>query len=1343
MAKKVETQLVISAKDLGTKKLGDVARAFRQIRQEQRETAAATDRTKVKMDELRATLAQLEVVQKSLSDRRALLDRFRNLNDIVGRSADRLKQAKVALEEFNAKQKAGETLTGKAATQFKALGTAVQKAEEKLAGSQAEASKLGDRIKELGLDTEKSQRALVRFANATDAAVRRASTAIQQLPRQQREYRAEIERTKTAEKAATRERIEAANQRIEQERAVLSRFQAHAQREMALTKALRVEDEKRREAARALVRERTAAERLVKTGFGTFDARATGGASSSAVNDARKAAIAERSIRIQRAADEAEGRLNARRNQSVSVLGRLAAALRNTSTAEERHARAVKNGAEAQRTALSLAQRVRGQLLSIAAGYVGIFGVISTGSRALNVYNERLALNTRLLVANGNSQEAAADDLRFLREEANRLGFSLTELGTNYSRLAIAGKAAGLQVEEVREIFSNFTEVARVNNLSIESNERVFRALEQILSKGKVQAEELRGQLGDVLPGAYTTFARALQNAGVIKSFNELDKLLEQGRVSSKALLAFSKEYAAQVQGQVVPASRNMSAQLGRLNTAFDDFLEGIAKDSLVKAVSDVAAALEKFLKSAEGAEFARELGNLIRFIGAVALGAAKNLGLIITAAKILVGINIARWAYGSAKGLVTLGKDAKGALKFVADLADKLKGMKIPAGITSLAGLGGAATLGLGAGAAAAAIPYAIYASGMREVEETSRKFRAELEKNQETVDKATTAAAEAARSADALSDAQMSLKHAEDQEAKAKAEATKKGTDHAKSLFEQAKAAREAAEKKLKDIQATHLHNVEMAKAAKDEAERAIVRNRQLATEAVARISAAKATIAQAKANLELIQSQSRMNNDGMGGRSAQGGALLGQGITKTVAEEALKAAEADLKAANEAVVDATMILNKPLRTTPKIDPNDILLDGNNKDGSTKKDKTEDNAREAAEFLANLRQADLEQQKDILDKREGNERASLEISLQLLKEEYDEKRRAADKLADKLRENNQNKLADEIIASKKSIDAQQAAAEKQAQTDTNREVLLKQIEQREREINNLIDLRDRKLADIERRKETNAITDYDAQQQTYKTELEFQQKVLEKLKALQAFLATADLSLLEKTEIEDLLVRMDEVPGKVEAVSEAMAKLAEYQEDIANGLTDTAHAFLSGIADMVKGVGSFKDALKSAWDTFRSFIADFLVGIGKAILKVLLLKAIENAAGSSSWLGAAAKMAAGSQHTGGISGQQAKTRNVNPMIFAAAQRYHTGGVVGLGPDEVPIVAKRGEEMLTENDPRHRNNGGLGGQAISIYNAVDVDSIFQAAGSSPKSVKAIVNLIRANQPAFQAALGR
>lgn len=71
---------------------------------------------------------------------------------------------------------------------------------------------------------------------------------------------------------------------------------------------------------------------------------------------------------------------------------------------------------------------------------------------------------------------------------------------------------------------------------------------------------------------------------------------------------------------------------------------------------------------------------------------------------------------------------------------------------------------------------------------------------------------------------------------------------------------------------------------------------------------------------------------------------------------------------------------------------------------------------------------------------------------------------------------------------------------------------------------------------------------------------------------------------------------------------------------------------------------------------------------------------------------------------HTGGVVGQGGGIgRMVDPAMFATAPRYHRGG---LAANEVPAVLLKGEEVLTEWDPRHRRNGGM--QAGTVINQVN-----------------------------------
>ena len=97
-----------------------------------------------------------------------------------------------------------------------------------------------------------------------------------------------------------------------------------------------------------------------------------------------------------------------------------------------------------------------------------------------------------------------------------------------------------------------------------------------------------------------------------------------------------------------------------------------------------------------------------------------------------------------------------------------------------------------------------------------------------------------------------------------------------------------------------------------------------------------------------------------------------------------------------------------------------------------------------------------------------------------------------------------------------------------------------------------------------------------------------------------------------------------------------------------------------------------------------------------------------------------------------------------VNPGVFSAAVRYHTGGIGGLAPDEVPAILQEGEEILTEQDARHRNNlgkRGSGGRRTRIINAFDSASFLQESMNQPVGEETILNYVRANPAAFKQAL--
>lgn len=120
-----------------------------------------------------------------------------------------------------------------------------------------------------------------------------------------------------------------------------------------------------------------------------------------------------------------------------------------------------------------------------------------------------------------------------------------------------------------------------------------------------------------------------------------------------------------------------------------------------------------------------------------------------------------------------------------------------------------------------------------------------------------------------------------------------------------------------------------------------------------------------------------------------------------------------------------------------------------------------------------------------------------------------------------------------------------------------------------------------------------------------------------------------------------------------------------------------------------------------KTAGEALRDFVLNFARGMAQIAANALatylvlqLLDAIYPGLGKAT----AAAMNASSNHSGGMAGGSGTRRQVPAMLFAGAPRMHTGGVAGLGPNELPVILEKGEEVLTKRDSRHRDNGGLSG---------------------------------------------
>lgn len=138
------------------------------------------------------------------------------------------------------------------------------------------------------------------------------------------------------------------------------------------------------------------------------------------------------------------------------------------------------------------------------------------GIGALNQRNQQVVsaqLQSQAVVQQaGGTAEQGKESFQYLRSEANRIGFNYLDASQDYNKLISGLTGSGVGVKESQKVFSGFAELARVNKLDKTTQNRLFRALSQVAGKGKLQAEELTGQISEALPGGTALFARAYQD---------------------------------------------------------------------------------------------------------------------------------------------------------------------------------------------------------------------------------------------------------------------------------------------------------------------------------------------------------------------------------------------------------------------------------------------------------------------------------------------------------------------------------------------------------------------------------------------------------------------------------------------------------------------------------------------------------------------------------------------------------------------------------------------------------------------------------------------------------------
>ena len=204
--------------------------------------------------------------------------------------------------------------------------------------------------------------------------------------------------------------------------------------------------------------------------------------------------------------------------------------------------------------------------------------------------NVQLEKFERAMVLIKGSTEGAAVEFEYIRELSRKLGLELFTTADAYTSLTAATKGTSLQGQATRDIFEAVSIAMSSLGKSSADTQGALLAISQIVSKGNVSMEELRGQLGERLPGAFQLAANAMG-----MSTSELDKFVSSGNLTAEVFLP---KFAAELKKTFgdVRDMEGFTASLNRMKNALDESYITIGKsgafDALTKGVQVATAAV-------------------------------------------------------------------------------------------------------------------------------------------------------------------------------------------------------------------------------------------------------------------------------------------------------------------------------------------------------------------------------------------------------------------------------------------------------------------------------------------------------------------------------------------------------------------------------------------------------------------------------------------------------------------------------------------------------------------------------------------------------------------------------
>lgn len=1077
---------------------------------------------------------------------------------------------------------------------------------------------------------------------------------------------------------------------------------------------------------------------------------------------------------------QSQDRLVASANRSVSAVERLTVSLRNNNREKREGSRWTDYFTKSNRESLSMFQRVRGELIALATAYVGLQGVINLAGGAVDAYKLRQQTLIKLSGVVGNSQQALSSEWEYIIGLSDALGLRIDAVAASYSKFAIASKEVGVSLQEAKFIFESTAKAARVFQLSTDDVNGVFRALEQILGKGQVYAEELRGQLGERLPAAVALFAKGM---GI--TIAELQKQLEAGSVGADEVINFARAQADAIDAQLGQATRSLGAAEERLANAQLKFRLAIADAGFIDSYTNLIVKLTQFLEGEKGTALAEKLAQVFSAVADAIMWAADNTDLLVSIFTTLAAIKIATWIGGFIVGIVRAGKDI---FKLVKGMRDTAKGL---AGVTTASSKAKGA-LGL---------LFSSFRVLLRAVPVLGALLLA-WDIGKILYDQSAVARAAIDAVGDSFKRLPITIKAVMDSIPALFDDLTKGPLGKFDQLFrsnlKMVSGTWEALAREIPGV------GDSLGDAIRDTFTIAEGENRDFFQETTRVWDEAgkkweEQQKSMAKSDKNKYDTMVKQAKD----FSKQIAKVTGVGLPETPSSASgtyqgpMRAPDTGFQFTADPGTGPTPRERQIRQLTIEFEKLQTKADKANKsvrENLARRDLPGRLALVDEEFAPMLTQAKgvggkegaelVAQLEKIIALRKETERLEFEgldsdkrlKQMERLRNEYeklsaeigvqeskiDPSKTFEDRLAanlDKMEAQYQKiqSLAAKVGGTEGAAFSQQFEALRQLNAElVTEQTRLAEIKYMEDQLASQLNTKKYLIDAVNSSREAGLISDAEAAKQVIAINAQTNGGLTESIRLLEEFALKMQTSLTPEAfarinaEIAAMKAGLTDVTGTFTQMDMTVT------QGVLEGMQGSLNSVVTELTKAAVGVQSIGDAFQNIGAAVAQFFADFLMKIAQAILQQMILNAIANAGWggiSSAAVSLGGTVTAGASHNGGTVGDKSSGSgfqnrgSVPASWFAGARRFHSGGLPGLKADEVPTILQKGEQVLSKNDPDNVLNqvakGGSGNGGMSArFVLVDDRAKVPEAMNSPEGEQVFTEFLTRNSLTVKQILG-